>query len=246
MGRTHTTPIQSDKKEEADKSTAPRSFFLPKKAASSAAETDEFLSEEELQQQLDKDRQERPPFFTWTDGQGQLRSQPIPQVDVDVQEFDNTELTDHTLLRSLRMANTDSVDCCSQYQAYFKSRLVEGKSIVFNRPQLNQNFPTQRGMAAAWYVQVPKNTKIDANNLPTLSIKVRHTEHPLALIALDEHYQPLHFIAKLKSQYFPENWRRVAYTESLISQADAAVAAFIVYFPVSVPDATTVELKWLP
>lgn len=240
-GITHSVPIQE--------SSEPKNTEKKAKASSRAQKnilsTDEFLTEEELEKKLKQEQEEHPPFFTWTDGQGQLRSQPIPQVEAPTTRLDNFDITDYTLLRSFRIGAADSMNCCAQFAKRFGKPLVERKSLVLNYPDLNRNFPTRDGLASAWYVKLPMQVP-NPDNFPVLSIKIRHSEQPVSLIGLAQDYSLLHFLPTMRSQYVAETWRSIAYNETLISFADAAVAAIILYFPEPVVDATTIELKWLP
>lgn len=243
MGRVHNSPLPSS----AKPNSADTNIISPAKTIAPEPvvdPTDEhFLSEEEFEQQLKKDRAERPPFFTWIDEQGQLRSQLIPQVTIELDEGQLSELTDHALLTSYRYPNYQDVPCCQQFSTRFKTLLKNNKSELFSGPKWVKSFPLKQGAAPAWYFSVPS---VSAEREPRLSIKLRGTEQPLALIALDKEFKLLHVLPTLYSKVYPETWRAVAYQESLISIADPAVAAFILYFPLPVPDTANLEVQWQP
>ena len=227
-GITHSTPLKTTKE--------------PEPAIENA---DSYLTEAEVEHKLQQDKADHQPFYTWTDGQGQLRSQLIPEAEEEAGALDELAVSDYTLLRATRYVHAAAVPCCTQFQLRFQSHLSSARSLVLRDPALQRNFPREQGLASAWYVNLPAPQDYSADSYPLLSIKVRHTDQPLALIALDKHYQVLHYLAQMRSQYVGETWRSIAYYETLISQADTEVAALIVYFPEAVNEATTVELKWL-
>lgn len=243
MGRVYNVPLKQSQTPATDKTAA-----TAESKTESAKSEDVFLSEKALQEKQEQERQEHPPFYTWTDGQGRLRSEPLPFVDPQTR-IDDTglDVTDYTLLASLRMPQRDQITCCAQFQGRFKERLIELKSSVFSRPQHTELMPTKEGLKPAWYANAPRY-KLDhlSEHYPVLNIKVRGTDRPLSMIALDSQYRPLHYLSAMRSQLQPETWRSVAYHESLISIADESVYAFIFYFSEPVATSTTLEVKWLP
>lgn len=235
MGRVHSMPLK-----DSDAS---------KKSTKKAPQPQEvFLTEEALEEQQLKDRQERPAFYTWTDGQGQLRSEFIPEGSNETTAADDDlDVTDYTLLASFRMPEREQIACCDEFKSRFKQQLEPLKSLVLRRPQQAELMPTKAGLKPAWYVIAPtKSSNLTAEDFPVLSLKVRDTSAPLSMIVLDQNYQPLHYLADMRSQLQPETWRSVAYYESLISIADNSAYAFIFYFAESVTNTSTIEVKWLP
>lgn len=237
MGRVHNTPIKSNKPKESNSATSSVKMI--------EVDGQEYLTEDGLKQQTQKDQQERPPFFTWLDGQGNLRSEIIPQVDIEVEEAQQ-KVTDHALLESLRMPNAESIECCESFASRFKQQLQPLKSLVLIRPLLADSMPTMHGNKPAWYVTVPKVKTNEQGNFPVLSLKVRGTEAAMAMIVLDRQFKPLHYLSKLHTQRQPETWRSVAYDESLISMIDEDVYALIIYFIDPVDNQASLELKWQP
>lgn len=216
------------------------------KGASTADEP--YLSEEEFAAEQQRQREEKPPFFTWVDGEGRLRSEPVPQGNAAAAEVAAARLSDHTLLPALRVSEAlRQSGCCQAYQTHASRPLRPEKSVLFSRPQASPAFHTRQGDVPAWYIQMPL-TMPEAGAEPLLSLRLRGSAEASvpALIALDEHWQPLHFIPRLQLQYYPENWHSVAMRESLVAVVDRAVRAVIVYFPAGVSEQATLEVEWRP
>lgn len=236
-GRVHNIPLKQ-----------PSQPKVSKAEQKAGQETQTYLTEEALKEQQEQDRKERPPFYTWTDGQGQLRSEVIPDGQAETSESSaEAAVTDHTLLPSLRLPGRENIACCSEFQSRFKKRLEPLKSILFSRPQQAELMPTKSGLQPAWYVKAP-NYQLDwqGEHFPVLSVRVRGNEQPLSMIVLDAHYRPLHYLENMHSQLQPETWHSVAYHESLISIADESAYAFIFYFATPATHTTSIEVKWHP
>ncbi len=222
-------------------------------------QTDDFLTEEEFQKKLAKDKEDNPPFFTWIDAQGRLQSQEIPQLNIEVEELSQLQSADHSLLPPLRVAaNIRDSGCCLRYQHIFKDTIPEYKSVLFSQVQLSVPFKTRSGDKAAWYFRLPESSLLSSErssekSLPEprrLTLHLRDNDGlqgpaPVALIALDKQLQPLYFIPQLITQSYLSTWRSSAYQESLINILDADVSAFIIYFPQSAPASVSLQVEWV-
>lgn len=213
------------------------------------SQEDDFLTEEELQEKLTKEKADNPPFFTWIDAQGRLQSQEIPQVDIEVEELTQLQAADHSLLPPLRVATEiRDAGCCAQYSHLFKEMISEYDSVVFSQPQMSVPFKTRSGGKPAWYFRLTGDNGVARR---TLKLYLRGTDKPeegaapAALIALNKQLQPLYFIPQLITQRYLSTWRSEAYRESLISILDAEVSAFIIYFPESVPSSASLQVEWV-
>ncbi len=240
QGRIHNTPKPAN----SDQATTDPDAQKPVKSAPENSTTD-YLTEDEFAAEQERQRQERPPFFTWIDAEGRLRNETVPQVDVVVSDSAEMNVTDHTLLPPLRVSDAvrDS-GCCGRYRGYFRELLQPYKPVLFSRPELAMPLATKAGDRPAWYWQVPAWPVSDDH--PVLQLRLRGEQVPMALIALDEQWLPLHFIPRLVVQSRDATWKSVAYEETLISVADPAVRAFILYFPQSVGGKATLEVEWRP
>lgn len=214
----------------------------------SAAQENDYLTEEELQEKLAKDNADNPPFYTWIDAQGRLQSQEIPQVNIEVDELNQLQVADHSLLPPLRLAaEIRDGGCCARYGYLFKEIIPEYDSVVFSQPQMSVPFKTRSGDKPAWYFRLADN---GGDTQRALSLYLRGTDKPegtaeVALIALNKQLQPLYFIPQLTSQSYLSTWRSEAYRESLVSILDTEVSAFIIYFPESVPASASLQVEWV-
>ncbi|MCD8524189.1 MAG: hypothetical protein LRY72_18300 [Saccharospirillaceae bacterium] len=238
QGRIHNTP----------KPPSESSKALPQPEAEPQA--DNFLTEEQFQQTLEKDRSENPPFFTWIDAYGRLQSQEIPQISIEVEEVAKLQAADHALLPPMRVSGhiRDS-GCCVRYQNFFKDNIPEYKSVLFSQPHMSVPFKTRSGDKPVWYFRLAEAASAAVSESRILKLHLRNTdgsegEAPLAVIALNTQWQPLYFIPQVVTQRYLSTWRSSAYRESLISISDADVSAFIVYFPHTVPASATLQVEW--
>lgn len=243
----HNTVVDPSSDEKSE--SAPESEPQADEETPAAINTDDYLTEQEYERQAEQDRQENPQFYTWVDEQGHVRNQGVPQADEseEAQEPSLLNVTDHTLVKPLRLrAAVQNAGCCQSYSGFFKQTLVAEKSYVFTKPQFSQHFYTQSGNQPAWFFNLPAFDPTENSAAPVLKLRLRGTDQPLALVALDQHWQPLYAIGALQSQYYPETWRTVAMHESLLSVADAEVTSVIVYFPQGVENTANLEVFWLP
>src|SRR5690554_2177492 len=211
---------------------------------------EEYLTEEEFEKKAAQERKDNPQFYTWVDEQGRIRNSAVPSTEVVVTSSEDTfeqQVTDHTLVSPLRVNQTvTNSGCCQNYKANFKDNLTKTKPRVFTKPQFSNSFYTQDGGKPAWFFNLPNFNLENTDKEPLLRLRLRDTDQPLALIALNKDYQPLYYIHELEPQYFPETWRTVAMHETLISVADEDVHAVIVYFPLGVENKANLEVQWLP
>ncbi len=214
---------------------------------SSSVAEDTYLTEDEFAAVQERVRREQPPFYTWIDAEGRLRYETIPQPSEEAQAAaaDDVLVSDHTLLPGWRVSDAvRNSGCCGLYQAYFQEELKPFKPVLFSRVDLSAPLRTQTGERPAWYFRLPEISP-DAED-PVLRLRLRDTDAPLALIALDAQLQPLHFIPQVERQLTEATWKAVAFYESLISIADKDVQAFILYFPAGAPARANLEVEYRP
>lgn len=241
-GRIHNTlksESESKKSQKTPQATGQKS--------SSVAE-DTYLTEDEFAAEQERLRREQPPFYTWIDAEGRLRYETIPQPSDEAQaaaEDADVQVSDHTLLPDWRVADAVRTSgCCQLYQAYFQERLQAFKPVLFSRADLSAPLLTRNGERPAWYFRLAEQRRGDVD--PVLRLRLRDTDAPLALIALDADLKPLHFIPQVERQLTEATWKAVAFYESLISIADPDVKAFILYFPAGAPARANLEVEYRP
>ncbi|UZK03663.1 hypothetical protein [Venatoribacter cucullus] len=241
-GRIHNT-LKSD----ADRKKNDRSKAGENERPSSSSSDDNYLTEDEFAAEQERLQREQPPFYTWIDAEGRLRYETIPQPSEEAQAAaaDDVLVSDHTLLPGWRVSDAvRNSGCCGLYQAYFQEELKPFKPVLFSRVDLSAPLRTQTGERPAWYFRLSELSP-DAED-PVLRLRLRDTDAPLALIALDAQLQPLHFIPQVERQLTDATWKAVAFYESLISIADKDVQAFILYFPAGAPARANLEVEYRP
>lgn len=220
----------------------------PRQQKSSSADDDTYLTEDEFAAEQERLQREQPPFYTWIDAEGRLRYETIPQPSEKAQaaaEDADVQVSDHTLLPDWRVAEAvRNSGCCQLYQAYFQERLQAFKPVLFSRSDLSAPLLTRNGERPAWYFRLAEQRRGDVD--PVLRLRLRDTDAPLALIALDARLKPLHFIPQMERQFTEATWKAVAFYESLISIADPDVHAFILYFPDGAPARANLEVEYRP
>lgn len=212
-----------------------------------------FLTEEQFQQKLEKDTSDNPPFFTWVDVYGRLQSQEIPQISVEVEDVVRLQAADHVLLPPLRLAaSIRDLGCCARYRNFFSEVIAAYKPVLFSKPYISVPFKTRSGDKPAWYFRLAEAASAAVSESRILKLHLRNTDAAdnsqqtvtVALVALNSKWQPLYFIPQLITQNYLPTWRSEAYRESLVEVVDADIAAFIIYFPESVPASASLQVEW--
>lgn len=241
QGRVHNSPKPPSDKA-ADKNTAAQKKDGNRKELS----RDDFQSEEEFIAAERKFKEDHPPFYTWVDGEGRLRSEPLPTGEAPKVVLEDQLVTDHTLLPHERVGDLLSdFDCCQQYDTLFKERLKPLKGVMFNRPQFAPFLKTPDGDFHAWFVRLPA-VQVQGEKLPHLRLRLRESEDELAVLVVDKQLAPLYLIPQLERQYFAATWKSIPMYETLIGVADPDVHALIIYFPDQASSKTTLEVEWRP
>lgn len=241
QGRIHNSP-----KPTSDK-TADKQLSTQKKGtAPKELSRDDFQSEEEFIAAEQQFKQDHPPFYTWVDGEGRLRSERIPDGEAPKVVLEDHLVTDHTLLPHDRVGDLlNDFECCQPYEGFFKERLKPLKGVMFNRPQFAPFLKTPDGNFHAWFVYLP-SVLINGDKLPHLRLRLRESDDELAVLVLDKNLAPLHLIPQLERQYFAATWKSIPMYETLIAVADPDVHALIIYFPAQTSSKTTLEVEWRP
>lgn len=238
QGRIHNTqvervPIKKSDKSESSLGTA----HQPQRIDS------EFLTEEQLQQKLKKEKQENPPFYTYVDADGQVKSKAIIDAQIEVEKPYVPVVYDHILAPPFRVSQSMSEGCCQRYQSYFKENIPEEKSVLFSGFLNSVPVLTRFGARKAWYFNID-----GFSDFRELSLKIRHagdhTDHIPAAIFTDQKRRALYFIPQLSLVNNPASWSGTAYKESSIKLDDVDVASVIVYFPQHAPTDASLEVNW--
>ena len=85
--------------------------------------------------------------------------------------------------------------------------------------------------------------QLGEQKLPELSLRLQAKPSSIGLLALDENYLPLYYLAHLQMKSYPQTWRSLAMQESVIAVADAQVRYFIMFFPEGAKDNAQIELE---
>ena len=241
QGRIHNTPKPASGNESGGGQKSPAV------SAKTTGEFSEFLPEEDFDAEQKRQREEAPPFFTWIDAEGRLRNEIVPAGDSAAVVAQEISPSDHTLLPPLRVpASVREAGCCGIYRPYFREHLIPYKSVLFSRPELSLPLATRSGDRPAWYWTVPAVLSSASAEGSLLQLRLRGSDAPMALIALDEQFLPLHFIPSLVVQHTEATWKSVAFQESLIRVPDRDVRAFILYFPEGTHSDANLQVEWRP
>jgi len=238
-GRIHNSP-RPEKSKAADIETASAEHNVENLNSEDAGV---YLTEEELNKKLDKDRKDHQPFYTWTDERGIVHNQLIPQVNASVQDESEQIFYDYTFIPPFRVSDAIRKSaCCTQFSAAFVELRNTHDTTLLTDIERRLRFPTRKGDSPAFYFRYP--TETSPLRLSELTLKIRGTDVAAALIVVDQQYKPLYFIPELKVQYHPESWKSNAFYETLISVRDNNIGGYILYFLDQVPASTHLEVEW--
>lgn len=210
-GIVHNTPISSDK-------DAPPAEIQEK---------EEFLTEEQLQKKLEKEREEKPAFYTWIDEQGQLRSAPKPEVAI---EFETQEIVaDSVFAPPFRLphAITNGL-CCSDYAKEFGEAHDELSVTVATEDSEQMLFRTQDGYVPAAYLTLTER-KSDNQNWLKLNVYKIPADQGVEVIGLNAEYQPIYLSSDTKGLHVDETWSTYAHRKMVLEIPDPEVRYLIVF-----------------
>lgn len=236
-GRIHNSP-----KPEADHASKPEAVESVQSADVPAIGGEAYPSEDQVQKQLEQDKKDHQPFFTWVDERGIVQNQLIPQVSEAEKEVAQADAVDHMLIPPLRVKDAiRDAGCCAGYASFFVSTPEQLKPYSLTGWKKSPAFVTSSGEKRAWYVRFAAS---DVSGISNLQLRMRNVNTRAAMIVLDKQLKPLYFIPELHIQQHAESWVAEAYAESLVRIDDKSATAFILYFPDGAADTATLELQW--
>lgn len=241
QGRIHNTPVE--RKEEPAKVEVKKNQESVSSVSSPESRSEVYLTEDQLEEKLQRERQDNPPFYTYVDPQGVVRNQTIVDSQIEVEDVVSEIIYDHILAPPFRVSQRMSQGCCSRYQSYFKDVIPAEKAVEFSGFLNTIPISTRFGAKQAWYFRLdnPADSRV-------LNLKLRPADdvliNPVSVILADKQFKALYFIKDLSLLNKPSSWKGTAYSESTIKIDDVNVASVIVYFPKVAPQGASLEVKW--
>lgn len=245
QGRIHNSPLQvsSDEKnteEDTDKGVV------------QSADGEEYLTEKALQEKLEEDKKNNPPFYTYVDEQGLVHSQEIVDARIEVEETKKVMVFDHILAPPFRVSEQLAKSCCKRYKNYFKDNIPEYESVIFSGFLNTVPISTRHGVMPAWYLKLSgiAEQRVLTVKLRSLwnhgnrKIDTQGQKSVASVILMDANYKPLYFIADLKTVFREGSWTGTDYMESLLKIEDKEVARMIIYFSPWVNKSASMEIEW--
>lgn len=203
---------------------------------------EQYLTEEQFEEQAERDKQNNPPFFTFIDERGQVRSQEIIDTQIEVEEVVVPATYDHVLAPPFRVTERMSQSCCSRYQSYFKELVPAEKSVLFSGFLNTVPISTRFGPKKAWYFRLD-----EPSDFRVLELKLRSRQLPVDMVSLvlaNASFQALYFVPVLSVIEKEATWSGQASADSLIKIEDDAVSSVIVYFPENAAESASLEVNW--
>lgn len=259
-GRIHNTPVE--RKQERRVESFPESAVesTPKSAAESAVaspphrskpgaasqkpglDPDAYLTEEQFAEKRRQYEADNPPFYTYVDETGRVRTQEIVDARIEVEQPVVGQTYDHVLAPPFRVASSMAQQCCQRYRNYFKEQIPAEKAVNFQGFLNSIALATRDGGKSAWYFVLDRQK---APDFIDLTLKFRGVEsQPLSLIAVNDAFQALYFIPQLSRRLLDESWLDAAYQQSDLRFEDADVVGFIIYFPEQAAASPSMEVEW--
>ena len=252
-GRIHNSPVESPdaphSDKNADESADKKAVTSP--GASTPAATDEFLTEEQLEEKLRRYDEDNPAFYLWVDPQGGVHTQTY---DADEeQEAAASDVSGDTgaiigwdtmLAPPFRVpAEVAQSPCCEAFKSEFEKARKPLRSVQLFDPVRYRSFVTEQGNRPAWYVDIGRAAK-DSSGQRFLVLRVRGASVKSSLLVLNDSFKPLYFEKTLYATEHPETWHGVAYQEMKILIEDADVSAFILYPDLKPAEELSLEVRW--
>ena len=186
---------------------------------------DEFLSEEENQARIEKEKADKKPFFTWVDAEGIIRSELKPEVMVD---FVAEEIVyDAVFAPPFRLPEyVMQGECCGSYAEAFTAVVKHNGSAGYKVDDTLFPFQTQGGDVPAGYFSVPDLYSKEILLLKGYKLPLGST---FEIIALDKNYKPLYLASELKGINVEQTWKDVAFSKVMLEVADAEIKFLVVF-----------------
>jgi len=203
---------------------------------------DTYLTEEQFAEKRRQYEADNPPFYTYVDETGRVRTQEIVDARIEVEQPVVGQTYDHMLAPPFRVASSMAQQCCQRYRNYFKEQIPAEKAVNFQGLLNSIPLATRDGGKPAWYFVLDRQ---NASDFIDMTLKIRGVgSQPLALIAVNEAFQALYFIPQLSRRLLDESWLDAAYQQSDLRFEDAGVVGFIVYFPDQAAASPSMEVEW--
>lgn len=183
---------------------------------------EEFKTEEEYQKDI-KQREDKP-FYTWTDAEGNIRSDAKPEGFI---AFTSTEVVyDAVFAPPFRLPNEISEGvCCSNYEAAFTALLEKNAPLIQKINAKSIPYKTQTNtFPAAYYTLFDTERSI----VFIKAFKVEKDER-FDIVALNEKFQPLYLASELKGLHVEQTWKDFAYNKIMLEVSDPDVRYLIIF-----------------
>ena len=240
QGRIHNTPV-------SDKSSAKEDVASP--ADSKSVESEEFLTEEQLEEKIRKYNEENPSFYIWVDAQGVTRSQAYDaeaeQAAVDEMAEDSGAILGWDTILAVPFRVPGEVTqgaCCVGFKTQFQPALKPFRSVQLFDPTRYRSFETGEGKRPAWYLEIGKVS--DDNRPRFVVLRLRGAKVSTNLVAVSSEYRPLYVEYDMPSTFVPESWHGQAYQEYKILIEDAEVTGLIVFPELKPAEDMSLEIRW--
>ena len=249
QGRIHNSLVnrESDEKwQEAGKQTQSESeqpLDTKNKVPSLSAEKDEYLTEEQFEKKLEKEKADNPPFFTYVDETGQVRNQTIIDSQIEVEAVGVPVSYDHIYAPPFRVSEKMSSGCCQRYRSYFKEQVPAEKSVLFSGFLNTVPISTRFGPKKAWYFKLD-----DPSDFRVIQLKLRQADSavnlPVSMILADRQFSALYFTPQLSFVSKEGSWLGQPSKDTMAKIDDQDVVSVIIYFPADAPADASLEVNW--
>ncbi|MEQ3692955.1 MAG: hypothetical protein ABNH15_12495 [Alcanivorax sp.] len=245
QGRIHNTPVE-------DKSSTSESAIKQDEPPSTPpGDTTEYITEEQLQRNLDQYDEDNPAFYVWVDANGVMHTERFDSKAeseaVQSEAVDDSEAVvgwSPILAPPFRVSDeVTSGACCETFSDQFEPVLESYKSVQLFDPTRYRSFITGMGNRPAWYFHIG-NQPDKSSGQRFLVLRVRGAEISGTLIALNSEYKPLHLELDVEMGTQAETWRSVAYQEAKVLIEDPEVVAFIFYPDLKPAEDLSLEIRW--
>lgn len=240
QGRIHNTPVED--KSVADQDSEPQS---------PPGDTAEYITEQELQRNLEQYDKDNPAFYIWVDANGVMHTEKFDSA-AESEAIEQEVVNDSDavvgwspiLAPPFRVSESVTTGaCCESFADQFELVLEPFDSVQLFDPTRYRSFITGMGNRPAWFFSIGKQSE-KSSGQRFLILRVRGANISGTLIALNSDYKPLHLEPDLILDSHTETWHSVAYQESKVLIEDSEVAAFIFYPDLKPAEDLSLEIRW--
>lgn len=245
QGRIHNTPIP-----ESQSSSKPKENNSVSNADTTVEKPEEFLTEEQLDEKIKKEKKETPPFYTRVDADGRVYNEFVPQLDV---EFASEEpVVTELLAVPFRLDDKyRNAGCCSQYlEPLTNSYDLGNAEYKFPIDDNSPLFATNTGAKPSLFLalKTPQDNtssnpeseigresslldkSVDKRYLLEMSVFKVNRDVTMNIVALDKAYSTLYSFAALPAIYVDESWKSFAKSSWSLQLDDSEIAYLILNF----------------